>query len=426
MKIEIDRKIFNPAYRPYLADETPLQIFYGGSSSGKSVFLAQRAVWDIMRGGRNYLVCRQVGRTIRGSVSQEITKVIKRWGVSNLFNINKTDSTITCENGYQIVFSGLDDVEKLKSITPAKGVITDIWVEEATETETDSIKQLEKRLRGGSDEVQKRMIFSFNPIMQSHWIYQEYFKPLGWADDQREYRSEDISILKTTYKDNHFLTAQDVKRLENEKDKYYYDVYTLGKWGVLGDVIFTNWEVADLSGMIDQFTNRRNGLDFGFADDPAAMIVSHYDKSRKTIYIYDELCELGLTNDILATEVKKKIGQQYVTCDSSEPKSIKELQNHSVNAQGAKKGKDSINFGVQWLQQQRIVIDSKCINTRNEFSTYHWKKDKDGNSMRVPVDRNNHFIDSTRYAYEGDMIENTMSVGTNRSNTIIGGSVNGR
>lgn len=426
MKIEINRKVFNLAYRPYLEDETPLQIFYGGSSSGKSVFLAQRAVWDIMRGGRNYLVCRQVGRTIRGSVAQEIAKVIKRWGVSNLFNINKTDSTITCENGYQIVFSGLDDVEKLKSITPAKGVITDVWVEEATETEQESIKQLEKRLRGGSDDIQKRMIFSFNPIMQSHWIYQEYFKPIAWADDQHEYHDEELLILKTTYKDNRFLTRQDVHRLENEKDKYYYDVYTLGKWGVLGGVIFTNWEVTDLSGMIDQFTNHRNGLDFGFADDPAALVISHYDRAHKTIYIYDELYERGLTNDLLAAEIKAHIGSQYVVCDSAEPKSIKELQNKNINAQPAKKGKDSINFGVQWLQQQHIVIDSRCVNARNEISTYHWKKDKDGNAIRVPSEKNNHLIDALRYAYEDDMTENNMSVGTNRSNTIIGGGINGR
>lgn len=402
IEVRLPKRAYNNAYLSYLDNETPTQIYYGGSSSGKSVFLAQRAVHDIMAGGRNYLVCRQVGRTVRGSVAQEIAKVIKRWGVSNLFNINKTDSTITCENGYQIVFSGLDDVEKLKSITPQKGVITDVWVEEATETEPDSIKQLEKRLRGGSDAIPKRMIFSFNPILQSHWIYQEYFASIGWADDQTEYRSDDLLILKTTYKDNRFLTRQDIHRLENEKDKYYYDVYTLGKWGILGGVIFTNWEVADLSDTA-QFTNHRNGLDFGFSDDPAAMAITHYDRAHKTIYIYDEMYERGLTNDLLADEINKHIGSQYVVCDSAEPKSIKELQNKNINAQPAKKGKDSINFGIQWLQQQHIVIDSKCINARNEISTYHWKKDKDGNAMRVASEKNNHLIDGLRYAYENDM-----------------------
>jgi phage terminase large subunit len=96
----------------------------------------------------------------------------------------KSDGIITCSNGYQILFSGLDDTEKVKSITPEKGVITDIWIEEATETDRDSVKSLYKRQRGGSADVPKRMTLSFNPIMQSHWIYQEHFAGIAWADDQ--------------------------------------------------------------------------------------------------------------------------------------------------------------------------------------------------------------------------------------------------
>jgi phage terminase large subunit len=382
-----------------------MQIFFGGSSSGKSVFESERCVFDILEGNRNYLVCRQVGRTLRGSVFTEVCKTITRWGVNDLFDINKSDMVITCHNDCQIIFTGLDDVEKLKSITPKKGVITDIWAEEATETEEGSLKQLEKRLRGGSENIPKRITLTFNPILQSHWIYQTYFSGFAWADDQKYYSTPELAILKTTYKDNRFLTKQDVERLENEKDKYYYDVYTLGKWGVLGNVIFTNWSVQDLSGVHDQFTNHRNGLDFGFSSDPAALWVSHYDSKRKTIYIYDELYERGLTNDILATEIIKKVGSQYVVCDSAEPKSIQELQNHGVNAIPARKGKDSVNFGIQWLQQQSIVIDSKCINARNEISTYHWKQDKDGNAMKVPSEKNNHLIDGGRYALEDDMVE---------------------
>src|SRR5512139_2308823 len=131
--VDIDPEVFNDVYLPYLKEMARTQIYYGGSASGKSVFLAQRTVYDVMRGGRNYLVCRMVGRTIRGSVFTEICKVISDWGVGGLFAINKTDMLITCTNGYQIIFAGLDDVEKLKSLVPAKGVITDVWVEEATE-----------------------------------------------------------------------------------------------------------------------------------------------------------------------------------------------------------------------------------------------------------------------------------------------------
>ncbi|WP_460993994.1 terminase large subunit, partial [Staphylococcus aureus] len=106
----------------------------------------------------------------------------------------------------------------------------------------------------------------------------------------------------------------------------------------------------------DQFTNVRAGLDFGFSSDPAALPLSHYDSTRKTIYIYKELYETGLTNDILAERVKE-ITDSRVTCDSAEPKSIQELNNNGVHAAGARKGKDSVNFGIDWLKQQTIVVD---------------------------------------------------------------------
>lgn len=402
-RVEIDPQVFNAVYVPLLNDMARIQILYGGSASGKSKFKAQQAVIDLMRGGRNYLVCRQIGRTIRGSVAQEITRVISEWDLSSLFSINKTDGTVTCNNGYQIIFSGLDDVEKLKSITPAKGAITDVWVEEATETAHDSIKQLLKRQRGGSAKTAKRLHMTFNPIMRSHWIYKEYFASIGWADAQTEHRADGLTIIKTTYKDNKFLTPDDIIDLENEKDEYYRNVYTLGNWGVLGDVIFKNWRVEDLQSMGDQFTNRRAGLDFGFSSDPAALVQCHYDTRKREVYIFREMYETGLTNDVLAERIKEVVYNDRVTCDSSEPKSIAELCKHGVYAVGAAKGKDSVNFGIDWLKQQTIIVDKSCINFQNEIQQYHWKKDAGGNSMKTPVDKNNHLMDALRYALEADM-----------------------
>ncbi len=395
----------NDAYLPHLDNYARTQIFYGGSSSGKSWFLAQRCVLDVLAGGRNYLVCRQVARTIRSSVFQQVERVIKEAGLNEYFTLNRADAFITCANGYQILFAGLDDTEKIKSIVPAVGVITDIWIEEATETDRSSVGDLYKRQRGGDEGTLKRMILSFNPILQSHWIYEEHFKGVAWADSQTEHATGDLSILKTTYKDNRFLTTQDRRDLENEKDKYRYNVYTLGNWGILGYVIFTNWTVQDLSGMHDQFTNHRNGLDFGFSSDPAALWVAHYDRNHKRIYIFDELYEKGLTNDMLAVEVMERIGDGHVTCDSAEPKSIEELKRYGVYAYAAMKGKDSVLFGIQWLQQQEIVIDSRCVNAKAEISTYHWQEDANGNAIRKPVDRDNHLIDAGRYAHETDMLE---------------------
>lgn len=405
INVNIPKSAFNTAYLPYIENQARVQIFFGGASSGKSKFvIGQRTIYNLLQGGHNYLICRQTKTSIRGSVATEIQKVIEEWGLHDLFSVNKTDGTVTCENGYQAVFAGLDDVEKLKSITFKKGVLTDIIVEEATETQKNSVKQLMKRQRGKvADGIKKTITLLFNPIMKTHWIFSEYFSSLGWADDQKEYTSEKLTILKTTYKDNRFLEQEDIDDLENETDDYFKNVYTLGNWGVLGDVIFTNWRIEDLSGMQDQFTNRRNGLDFGFSSDPAAMPVTHYDKARKTIYIFRELYETGLTNDILASRITELIGDDRVVCDSAEPKSIQELTNHGVRAAGAKKGKDSVTFGIDWLKQQAIIVDKACVNTQNELSQYHWKKDAGGNSLKIPVDKNNHLIDALRYAYEDEM-----------------------
>jgi len=412
-EVTIDESVFNNVYIPFLGDVSRTQIYYGGSGSGKSVFLAQRAVIDLMKGGRNYLILRAIAKTIRHSVFKEIEKLISNWNLSELFHVNKSEMVITCSNGYQAIFAGLDDVEKLKSITTQKGAITDIWVEEATEVRKDDIKQLNKRMRGVdvySDDpvLPKRLTMSFNPIIKSHWIYTEYFAGVGWQDDQTEYRDRDIVILKTWYKHNRFLTEQDIADLENEEDEYFYKVYTLGDWGVLGDIIFTNWEIADLTEQMQLFDNLRDGQDFGYSSDPAAYIKSHYDKKHKTIYVIDELFQTGLDNEALAENLKSLVGYRAVICDSAEPKSIDELKKYGINARPALKGPDSVRHGIQWLQKHKIVVDRRCVNLIRELEQYHWKKDKWGESLPIPVDRYNHGIDALRYAYSNDMIERSV------------------
>jgi phage terminase large subunit len=408
--VTIDDTVFNDVYIPYLADATRTQIFYGGSGSGKSVFKAQRVVIDLMQGGRNYLILRAIAKTIRHSVFKEIDKLIKNWNLASLFNINKSEMVITCNNGYQAIFAGLDDVEKLKSITPQQGVITDVWIEEATEVQKDDVKQLNKRMRGidvYSDDpsLPKRLTLTFNPIIKSHWIYNEYFAGIGWMDEQKIYQDDDLLILKTTYKDNRFLTEQDITDLENEEDEYFYKVYTLGEWGILGDVIFTNWEVADLSEQTQLFDNLRDGQDFGYASDPAAYIKSHYDSKHKIIYILDELYQTGLDNEALAENIKGMLGYRSLLCDSAEPKSIDELKKYGIDARSGLKGPDSVRHGIQWLQKHKLIVDKRCVNFIHELEQYHWKKDKYGESLPVPVDKHNHGIDALRYAYSYDMTE---------------------
>jgi len=409
--VQIGESIFNDVYLPELENNTRTQIIFGGSSSGKSIFLvAQRTLMDVLAGGRNYLICRKVKLDIRGSVFEEIIKTIENWGLEDEFTINLTNMKITCNaNGYQILFRGLDDVSKLKSITSSKGVITDILIEEATEVTRDDVKQLNKRLRGidvfsDVSDMPKRLTMLFNPILKSHWIYKDYFSAINWEEGQTRYESDELTILKTTYKDNRFLTAEDIKELENEEDEYYYEVYTLGNWGILGDVIFKNWVVRDLTDEIPRFDNIYHGLDFGFASDPAAYIKFHYDKKKKTIYVIFEFYQTGLSDEALYDEIKDEVGQGYLMCDSAEPKSIYNLKSLGLKARAVKKGPDSVRHGIKWLQGHKIVIHIDCIRFKQEAETQQWKKDKWGETMAIPVDKNNHGMhDAARYAFESLM-----------------------
>lgn len=311
-------------------------------------------------------------------------------------------------NGRQILFAGLDDPEKIKSITPADDVLHRVFIEEATEVKRDAIMQLKKRLRGRSD-ISKHILLAFNPILKSHFIYRDYFG--GWQDDKNIYEDRDLLIVKTTYKDNLFLTTEDKRLLEDETDPYFYNVYTLGNWGILGHVIFKNWRVEDLSDRIPQFDKIYCGCDFGYSSDPNALIKVHLDKTRKKIYVFDEHYQAGMNDDELVRVSKEFAGNHYITCDSAEPKTIDYMANNGIKAISAVKGADSINRGIRWLQGYEIIIDVRCQNFKNEIEQYHWQEDKYGNAMAKPVDANNHLIDALRYALEDEVLAAEVTAG---------------
>jgi len=402
-ELEVCEDMYNAVYLPYLSQSRSTEIFYGGSSSGKSNFVAERTIEDIMEGGHNYLCCRKMGNSLTKSVFNELTKAIAKLKVGHLFNVVPSQGHITCANGYQIIFSGLDDVEKVKSVTPKLGVVTDVWVEEATEVSYDDIKQLRKRLRGvaayDGKRVQKRIVLTFNPIYKTHWLYKEYFTANGWNDDQKEFLNDRLSILKTTHLDNDFLDDEDHLLLEEETDEYWYQVYTLGNFGILGDAIFTNWRTEDLSSKKESFDRIRNGLDFGYSSDPNAYVRVHYDKPAKKIYIFKAWMAKKLTNPMIAAKLKPIIGREPIFCDSAEPKSIAELQADGIDARPVKKGKDSILHGIKWIQKHEVIVDEELQPVINELNTYQWKKDKDGVALPIPCG-DDHFIDATRYALE--------------------------
>jgi len=228
VNIKISKKVFNDIYLPYLENEDRYLIFYGGGSSGKSYFLGERYIYKMLKPTRcNLLIVRQTADTNRKSTFPLMKQVISNWNLGEHFKVNESDMRIVCKlTGNEIAFAGLDDVEKIKSITFANGELTDIWVEEATETQEADINQLKVRLRGGKSK--KQMVLSFNPINIQHWI-KKHFIDSGLA-----------TVCFSTYKDNKFLTEDDRKALEDLQytDEYTYEVYCLGKWGIVGKTVF--------------------------------------------------------------------------------------------------------------------------------------------------------------------------------------------
>ena len=228
INIKISKKVFNDVYLPYLDNTDRYLVFYGGGSSGKSYFIAQRWIYMLIHPQRcNLLVTRQTGDTNRRSTFPLLKQVISNWNLAQHFKINESDMRIKCLlTGNEVAFAGLDDVEKIKSITFESGELTHIWCEEATEMNEADVNQLKVRLRGGK--TKKQIVLSFNPINIQHWI-KGHFIDSGLA-----------TVCFSTYKDNKFLTDDDRKALEDLKytDEYTYDVYCLGKWGILGKTVF--------------------------------------------------------------------------------------------------------------------------------------------------------------------------------------------
>lgn len=405
----MDIKI-NPVYMPYLNKQQYTQIFFGGSSSGKSYFLSQKIIIDNMQ-GVNWLICRQVGNTIRKSVFNEIVKAISRMGLMGYYTINKSDMVITNNlNSKQIMFTGLDDVEKVKSTTPINGVLERIFIEEATEVKREAYLQLKKRLRGNT-KVSKCIIMAFNPILKSHWIYKMFFDG-HWKNNDTRYEADDICILKTTYKDNIFLSDDDRRLLEDETDPYFYNVYTLGNFGTLAGLIYRKvqekiFNVADISKMPG--VRSVFGLDFGYTNDPTALFCGLVDVQNRTLYVFDELYERGLINHEIAERIKEMgYAKERIIADSAEPKSIEELYREGISRiEGAQKG--AVLHGIQKLMRYTIIVHPKCVNTMREISNYAWQTDKQGEPINKPAEDDNHIMDAMRYAMqdidEGGRIE---------------------
>ncbi len=388
IKLNIARSLFNDAYYPYLFDySNRYEVYYGRAGSGKSVFITQKILCKACTSKRKVLVIRKYATTLKDSVFQLFIDQLKKWKIYKFCKVNMSTYTITLPNESVLLFKGLDDPEKIKSITD----ITDIWCEECSELSLDEFTQLDLRLRAQSGNLQ--IFVSFNPVSKQNFVYQKWFA--NGAPDN-------TFVLHTTYKDNKFLPKEYIDALleKQKSNPTYYKIYALGEFCTLDKLVYYNWKVEDFDHT--QIKGKLLvGLDFGYTNDPTALVASVM--TDKKIYIFKEWVDTNKTNPQIA-QVIKSLGLQKSTiiCDSAEPKSIQELRQNGVYAaRESTKGPDSIIHGIQRLWEYEIIVHPSCTETITEFENYAWQKDKTtGEYINKPIDMFNHCMDALRYSLQ--------------------------
>lgn len=385
----------------------------GGRGSTKSSFCSVEIVYNMMKDeNANAVILRKIGNTLESSVYNQVLWAIEKLGVSEYWHIKKSPLEMTyIPYGNKIIFRSSDDPMKLKSIKFKKGYAKFVWYEEVVEFDgMEEIRNINQSLLRGGDKF--CVIYSYNPPKSmNNWVNQE---ELETRPDKYFHRSTYLQVPREWLGEQFIIEAEHLKKT---KPREYENEY-LGLATGTGGAVFDNVKIREITDEeIKRFDNIQDGIDFGYAVDPSVYTQNYYDKTRRKLYIFNEVYEVGLSNRQLHQRIlQKKISNSYITADSAEPKSIDELNAlGSIRVLNAKKGPDSIEYGIKWLQDlEEIIIDNvRCPNTTREFTSYEYDRDKMGNFISRYPDINNHSIDATRYSRENDMKSNKLSFGYN-------------
>lgn len=272
----------------------------------------------------------------------------------------------------------------------------------------DDFDMLDESIRGEVPEpLFKQWTITFNPWSERHWLKTRFF----------DVEDEEILSITTNYLCNEWLDNTDLQVFERMKshNPRRYQVAGLGNWGIVEGLVFENWEEEkfDIKDTGDSVTVA--GLDFGYTNDPSAFFIGFLNESERKLYVYDEIYKKQMSNKDIYKEIKALgYSKERITADSAEPKSINELNELGLRVKAAKKGKDSILNGIQWIQDLEIIIHPRCNNFLTEISNYQWAEDKFGQRLNKPVDDFNHLMDAMRYAVE-DYIQGKIKAKTFKS-----------
>ena len=398
-------KIIGKGYKKFWNFKGRYRVAKGSRGSKKSKTTALWYIYKMMEyPDANLLVIRKTFRTLKDSCYADLKWAVHRLGVDHLWQFTLSPlEAVYLPTGQKIYFRGLDDPLKITSIAVDKGCLCWMWIEEAYEIMSESdFDMLDESIRGECPNgLFKQITLTFNPWNEHHWMKHRFFDVKN---------DPDILAITTNYMCNEFLDKADILVFERMKknNPRRYQVAGLGNWGIVDGLVYENWKEQAFTLDDVRKCKTRCGLDFGYTNDPSASPIMFLDLENKKLFVWDERYKTGLSNKKIYEELKSMgYAKEKFTGDSAEPKSIDELKSFGLRIKGAKKGKDSINNGIQWIQDLEIIIHPRCVNFLTEISNYTWDKDKFGNKINRPIDDFNHLMDAMRYGLENDIIGNS-------------------
>lgn len=400
---------FYPLHNSIKCDEYTHYWLKGGRGSLKSSFISIEMPLGIMTHPRtNGVALRKVGQNLKDSVYSQLV-----WGIEKLGALEKWQAKLSplelvyIPTGQKILFRGADDPKKIKSIKVQKGYIRYLWYEELDEfSGMEEIRSINQSIMRGGNKFD--IFYSYNPPpSQRSWVNTE---ALEKRPDKIVHHSTYLGAPPEWLGEQFILEAEHLKAVKPISYAHEY----LGEVTGTGGEIFDNLDIRAITDEeVQRFDKIRLGIDFGYSIDPFVYIVCHFDKKRKRLFIFDEIYKVGLSNAKAADMIKQKGRYEtYIICDSEEPKSIAEMRALGLKAKGAKKGPDSVEYGIKFLQSmESIIIDPvRCPNAKREFYEYEYERDRNGDFKASYPDKNNHCIDAVRYALEDDMVLRAVNV----------------
>ena len=395
VNIEVKKSSFLPVYQPYITDYSyRYNVLYGGRGSGKTRFVITKLLLKGLKEKRVILLMRKTTANCKFSVWKELKEAVARCGLSKFFVFYETDYSAVCKlNGTVFKCLGLDIAEKIKGFSE----VSDVLLEEATEFTPEDVELIDGTVRSTLYNLPLQLYFCFNPVSKANYVYKFFGFDTGITPPN-------TFILKTTYLDNPFLSADYIQRMEHMKitNPARWKIEALGDFVSLDKLVYQNWRVeefehAKITGDLAL------GLDFGFVNDPSALVASVIDEANKRIYVFKEWGDTNKTNEELANIITALgFSKSVIIADCAEMKSIEELKRKGITRiKPCAKGPDSILHGIQRLQQYEIIVHPSCSGVITEFENYSWQKDrKTGEYINKPIDDFNHYMDSLRYSLQ--------------------------